>query len=153
MKDYFESKLKIFEMAKTAYVNVAEGKVVVKNGGQIEVVFANNTDASKVAVVQENGGVVAQGFTTATSSGSSNVTLTQKTEAEVEEIAQEAINTAIESTVFAGVAITKTGEATQLMTLEAFRDSVNAGNSYAGYTVKLLNSFSITEFFKKKAYG
>ncbi|MBR0277150.1 MAG: hypothetical protein IJQ50_01645, partial [Clostridia bacterium] len=55
----------------------------------------------------------------------------------------EVVNEAVENTVFAGVSVSKTGEATQLMTLEAFRDSVNAGTDYAGYTVTLLDNIDL----------
>ena len=55
----------------------------------------------------------------------------------------EVVNEAIESVEYAGVAVTKSGEATQLMTLEAFRDSVNNGTNYAGYTVKLLDDINL----------
>ena len=55
----------------------------------------------------------------------------------------ETVNEAIESVEYTGVAVTKTGEPTQLMTLEAFREAVNGGNTYAGYTVKLLDDINL----------
>ena len=60
-------------------------------------------------------------------------------------VVTEVVNKAIENTVFAGVAVFKSGEATKLMTLEAFRDSVNAGTDYAGYTVKLLDNIDLND--------
>ena len=65
------------------------------------------------------------------------------------DVVKETVNKAVENTVFAGVAVTKSGVATKLMTLEAFRDSVNAGTDdagdYAGYTVKLLDNIDLND--------
>ena len=130
------------EYGTAAYVKVTAGKVVVKAGGEIAVAFVNNENSAN-AVVTVDGGSVEQGYTLATDEGSSNVALTQKAENEVEAIAQEAINEALENTEYKGVAISKTGETTQLMTIEAFRDAVNAGNTYEGYTVKLLDDINL----------
>ena len=55
----------------------------------------------------------------------------------------EVVNETIESVEYAGVAVTKSGVPTQLMTLEAFREAVNGGNAYAGYTVKLLDNINL----------
>ena len=60
-------------------------------------------------------------------------------------VVTEVVNKAIENTVFAGVAVAKSGEPTQLMTIEAFRDAVNAGNTYAGYTIKLLDNIDLSD--------
>ena len=72
------------------------------------------------------------------SAGEKAQTAEQKAEAK-----RETVNEAIENTEYKGVAISKAGESTQLMTLEAFRDAVNAGNTYAGYTVKLLDNINL----------
>ena len=72
------------------------------------------------------------------SAGEKAQTTEQKTDAK-----RDAINEALENTEFKGVAVSKAGEQTQLMTIEAFRDAVNAGNTYAGYTVKLLDDINL----------
>lgn len=46
------------EYGKAAYVKVTEGKVVVKNGGEIKVVYAANTDSTKVEVTKETRGAI-----------------------------------------------------------------------------------------------
>lgn len=130
------------EYGTAAYVKVTAGKVVVKTGGEIAVAFVNN-DSSANAVVTVDGGSVEQGYTLAADAGSSNVVLTHKSENEVEAIAQEAINEAKAKEAFAGVSIAKEGEETIFMTLADFRDSVNGGNSYAGYTVTLMNDIDL----------
>lgn len=61
---------------------------------------------------------------------------------EKETVKTEVVNEAIENTEYK-VAVTKEGETTKFMTLEAFRDSVNNGNSYAGYIVKLLGNIDL----------
>ena len=83
------------EYGTAAYVKVTAGKVVVKAGGEIAVAFVNN-DNSANAVITVDGGSVEQGYTLAADAGSSNVALTQKAESEVEVIAVDAIETAVE---------------------------------------------------------
>ena len=51
------------EHGKAAYVKVTEGAVVAKSGGEIAIVFANNNDGSKVAVIEEEGGEIETGYT------------------------------------------------------------------------------------------
>ena len=157
------------EYGKAAYIKVTEGKVVAKAGGTIEVVFAASNDKDAVAVIKETNGTIEKGLTViepvsttneartngipleysvdgetaATKTPEQLATELETREEAVEVIAQDAINTAIENTVFAGVAVIKSGEATQLTSLEAFRDAVNAGNSYAGYTIKLLDEINL----------
>lgn len=46
------------EYGKAAYVKVTEGKVVVKNGGEIKDVYAANTDSTKVEVTKETRGSI-----------------------------------------------------------------------------------------------
>ncbi len=115
------------EYGTAAYVKVTEGRVVVKAGGEIAVAYASTASAEVVV----EGGAVEQNFpSTAVAE-------------EVEAIAQEAINEAIAKEAFAGVSIAKDGEETILMTLADFRDSVNGGNSYEGYTVTLMNDIDL----------
>ena len=115
------------EYGTAAYVKVAQGKVVVKASGKIAVAYASTASAEVVV----EGGAVEQNFpSTAVAE-------------EVEAIGQEAINEAKAKEAFVGVSIAKEGEETILMTLADFRDSVNGGNSYAGYTVMLMNDIDL----------
>lgn len=52
------------EYGEASYVKVTEGKVVAKAGGKINTVFANNADGTKVAVIEESGSKIKNGFTT-----------------------------------------------------------------------------------------
>ena len=81
------------EYGSAAYVKVTEGKVVAKDGGKINVLFANNATSSNVVAVTD-GGLIEQGYTLADDAGSSNIELTTSTIEEVEIIAAEAINDA-----------------------------------------------------------
>ena len=50
------------EYGKAAYVKITEGKIVAKEGSNIDIVFAANNDGEKVAVIEEKGNIE-QGFT------------------------------------------------------------------------------------------
>lgn len=60
------------EYGKAAYVKVTEGKVVAKNGSEISIIFANNTDSSKVAVSKDKTGIIKRGLTTVESVDTAN---------------------------------------------------------------------------------
>ena len=160
------------EYGTAAYIKLTEGKVVAKAGGKIEVIFAANNDKDAVAVIKETNGTIERGLTViepvsttnearingipleysvdgetaATKTAEQLATELETRETAVEVIAQEAVNTALENTEFCGViVINNETKASKLMTLEAFRDSVNAGNAYAGYTVKLLDNIDLKD--------
>ena len=78
------------EYGSATYVKVTAGKVVVKDGGEISIVYVNNENSAD-AVVTVNGGSVEQGYTKAADAGASNMVLIQKEESEVEIVADDAI--------------------------------------------------------------
>ena len=83
------------EYGSAAYVKVTGGKVVAKDGGKINVLFANNDTSSNVVAITD-GGLIEQGYTLADDAGSSNIELTTSTIEEVEKIAVDVIETAVE---------------------------------------------------------
>jgi len=146
------------EYGTAAYVKVTEGKVVAKAGGTISVVFANNTDSTKVAVAKESTGTIERGLTTVQVVDENNfanyaVHLEYSADGEtpytadaIETIATTVVETAIEKENYKGdVYILQNGEAIdtgRYATLAEFRDEVNGlngkeANTFAGYTVSL----------------
>ena len=62
-----------YEKGQASYVKVTEGKVVASAGGIIDVVFANNTDGSKVAVIKETNAIINTGYTSVEATHTVNV--------------------------------------------------------------------------------
>ena len=51
------------EYGNSKYIKLTEGKVVAKANGNINIVFADNNDGSKVAVIKETNGNISSGYT------------------------------------------------------------------------------------------
>ena len=135
------------EYGTVAFATINQGRVVAEDKGVIEVAYV--TDAS--AFVQENGGVVTQAYAATQDIASASAeegkkALTYKDADEVEEIGNEKMNEAIiKNANFHGVAVSKKGQKTELITIEQFRDNCNKSefDGYKGYTVKLLDDITI----------
>lgn len=147
------------EYGTAAYIKVTEEKVVAKAGGKIEVVFANNTDSSKVAVAKESTGTIERGLTTVQVVDENNfanyaVHLEYSADGEtpytaeaIEAIATKVVESAIEKESYKGdvyiLLDVDAPDAGRYATLAEFRDEVNGSNgkeanTFAGYTVTLL---------------
>ncbi len=79
------------EYGESLFLSLFEGKVLAKAGGKIGVVYATNSDPTKVSVV-EDGGTIVEGYTTAaeidtTNQANGGIALAyDKTVAQIEEI-------------------------------------------------------------------
>ena len=154
------------EYGKAAYIKVTEGKVVAKSGGKIEVVFANNTDSSKVAVAKEDNAIIEKGLTTVQVVSDDNlynyeVLLEYSADGEtpytaeaIEAIATKVVESAIEKENYKGdVYILLDGDAPdagRYATLAEFRDEVNGlnekeANAFAGYTITLQSNVNLND--------
>ena len=91
------------EFGKSGYVKLSQGKVIAKQGSNIGVVFATNSDADAVCVAKEGNGAIEQAYTTAESIDTANqnkggiplaYTIDDQpvTEQAVEEVAVDAID-------------------------------------------------------------
>ncbi len=150
-----------YEYGQTTYAKAAKGKIVAKTGGEISILYAT---AAAVAA-KEDGGTIANaycvsttsveqsasGYTNFSNNKEGNVTFKYTndgtpsgellTESIIEAEADKTINEAIERENYKGdVYILQNGaiaESGYFATLAEFRDLVNAGETFAGYTITL----------------
>lgn len=133
------------EYGTVAYITATQGRVVAESGAIVKLAVVNDGNA----YLQENGGSIEQKYATsaevktgsATTAKNNNKTALELTvledQAQLEKVKNDAIESvkAIENKE-TSVRIAS-GDVVEYTSLEAFRDSVNKGNSFAGYTITL----------------
>ncbi len=150
-----------YEYGQTTYAKVSKGKIVAKTGGEIAILYAFAAAVS----AKEDGGTITNaycvsttaveetddGYTNFSNNKGGNVTFkytddgtasgTPLTESTIEAEATETINEAIDRENYKGdVYILQNGaiaDSGTFATLAEFRDLVNAGETFAGYTITL----------------
>ena len=133
------------EYGTVAYITATQGRVVAESGAIVKLAVVDNGNA----YLQENGGAIEQKYATsadvktdsATTAKNNNKTAVELTVLEDQAQLEKVKNAAIESVKAIENKETSvriaSGDVVEYTSLEAFRDSVNKGNNFAGYTITL----------------
>lgn len=133
------------EYGTVAYITATQGRVVAESGAIVKLAVVNDGNA----YLQENGGSIEQKYATsadvktgsATTAKNNNKTALELTVLEDQAQLEKVKNAAIESVKAIENKETSvriaSGDVVEYTSLEAFRDRVNKGETFAGYTITL----------------
>lgn len=133
------------EYGTVAHITATQGRVVAESGAIVKLAVVDNGNA----YLQENGGSIEQKYATSadvktgseTTAKNNNKTAVELTVLEDQAQLEKVKNAAIESVKAIENKETSvriaSGDVVEYTSLETFRDSVNKGNSFAGYTITL----------------